>query len=250
LGEPSYLLHLQHTIKAVEKALKIGWLDFDKFDREQYEFYERVENGDLNWIIPAKILSFCGPHDKSYIHNGYPYHAPQVYFDFFRKNGIDTIIRLNTKLYDRKKFIDAGFNHFDLFFVDGSTPSDQIVERFFDIVDNAKGGVAVHCKAGLGRTGTLIACWMMKEFRLTAPQCIAWLRICRPGSVIGPQQQYLIDKQSWCWRYGVKQRNHSPKRSLASDEQNNKEYAIGKILLENFTYLFRYYKSNNEIHQK
>lgn len=36
LGEPSYLLHLQHTIKAVEKALKLNWLDFDNFDREEY----------------------------------------------------------------------------------------------------------------------------------------------------------------------------------------------------------------------
>jgi cell division cycle 14 len=175
--------------------MKLNWLNFETFDREQYEFYERVENGDLNWIIPGKVLSFCGPHDRSYVHNGYPYHAPSVYFDFFNKNNVDTIIRLNTKLYDRKKFTDAGFNHFDLFFVDGSTPNDQIVERFFEILDNAKGGVAVHCKAGLGRTGTLIACWMMKEYRWTAPQCIAWLRVCRPGSVIGPQQQFLIVRQ-------------------------------------------------------
>lgn len=116
-----------------------------------------------------------------------------------------------------------------MFFVDGSTPTDQIVERFFDIVDNAKGAVAVHCKAGLGRTGTLIACWMMKEYRLTAPQCIAWLRICRPGSVIGPQQQYLIDKQSWCWRYGVQQnRNRSPKRAIVPEEQKKcEEYSFG-----------------------
>lgn len=31
---------------------------------------------------------------------------------------------------------------------------------------------------------------------------MAWLRICRPGSVIGPQQQFLIDKQAWCWKLG------------------------------------------------
>ncbi|KAI6172009.1 Protein-tyrosine-phosphatase [Aphelenchoides besseyi] len=233
LGRPTYLLHLQHTIKAVEKAMKLKWLDFDTFDRVEYEHYERVENGDFNWIIPGKILSFRGPSNRSYIQNGYPYHSPDVYFDYFREKGVSTIVRLNTKLYDRKRFIDAGFDHQDLFFIDGSTPTDAIVERFFEIVDNAKGGVAIHCKAGLGRTGTLIACWMMKEFRLTAPQCIAWLRICRPGSVIGPQQQYLLDKEKWCWRHGVQNRTRSPNRPLSPrsqlDEEKNEEFSLDVV---------------------
>lgn len=38
------------------------------FDRELQIF--RVENGDFNWIIPGKILSFCGPHAKSVVENG------------------------------------------------------------------------------------------------------------------------------------------------------------------------------------
>lgn len=57
-------------IQSIEKAVKYKWLDFENFDPDEYEFFERVENGDLNWIIPGKILSFCGPHDKSYVENG------------------------------------------------------------------------------------------------------------------------------------------------------------------------------------
>ena len=45
--------------------------------------------------------------------------------------------------------------------------------------------------AGLGRTGTLIALYMMKHYKFTAAESIAWIRICRPGSVIGPQQNFL-----------------------------------------------------------
>lgn len=45
--------------------------------------------------------------------------------------------------------------------------------------------------AGLGRTGTLIACYMMKHYRMTAHESIAWLRICRPGCVIGHQQTWV-----------------------------------------------------------
>jgi len=47
--------------------------------------------------------------------------------------------------------------------------------------------------AGLGRTGTLIACFIMKHFKFTAAEAIAWIRICRPGSVIGPQQEFLVE---------------------------------------------------------
>ena len=81
--------------------------------------------------------------------------------------------------------------HHDLFFVDGSTPNDSIVRRFLEICENCNGAIAVHCKAGLGRTGTLIACYIMKHYKLTASESISWLRICRPGSVIGPQQNFL-----------------------------------------------------------
>lgn len=28
----------------------------------RYYFYERVENGDMNWIVPGKFLAFSGPH--------------------------------------------------------------------------------------------------------------------------------------------------------------------------------------------
>lgn len=92
LGEPTYLLHLHDVLRAVEKvfyslilasitwavvfyrrsiqAIKLKWFDIATFDADEYELYERVENGDMNWIIPGKILSFCGPHNESRIEDG------------------------------------------------------------------------------------------------------------------------------------------------------------------------------------
>jgi len=49
-------------------------------------------------------------------------------------------------MYDARRFADAGFVHNDLFFMDGSTPSDHIVHRFLDLCESAKGAIAVHCK--------------------------------------------------------------------------------------------------------
>lgn len=56
------------------------------------------------------------------------------------------IVRLNKKIYEAKRFTDAGFEHHDLFFIDGSTPSDNIVRRFLNICENTEGAIAVHCK--------------------------------------------------------------------------------------------------------
>jgi len=212
LGSSSYNLTLLDTLQGLSKAMLHGFFDFENFDLDEYEHYEKVENGDLNWIVPRKLLAFSGPHAKSKIENGYPLHAPEAYFTYFRKRNVTTIVRLNKKIYDAKRFTDAGFEHFDLFFNDGSTPSDSITLRFLSIAEQAKGAVAVHCKAGLGRTGTLIGAYLMKHYKLTAAEVIAWLRICRPGSVIGPQQNYLEDKQSWLWSLGDAQRNKDRSR--------------------------------------
>ncbi|XP_053558382.1 dual specificity protein phosphatase CDC14B isoform X3 [Bombina bombina] len=201
-GTCNFHLTLLDCFHAVHKALQYDFLDFNSFDVEEYQHYERAENGDFNWIIPKKFLAFSGPHPKSKMENGYPHHAPEAYFPYFRRHNISTIIRLNKKMYDAKRFTDAGFEHHDLFFIDGSTPSDSIVKKFLNICENADGGIAVHCKAGLGRTGTLIGCYMMKHYRMTAAETIAWVRICRPGSVIGPQQQFLVDKQMGLWSEG------------------------------------------------
>ena len=56
----------------------------------------------------------------------------------------------------------AGFEHHNLFFVDCSTPLDLIVDCFLSIAEESKGCIAVHCLAGLGQTGTLIAMCMME----------------------------------------------------------------------------------------
>ncbi|XP_060091453.1 dual specificity protein phosphatase CDC14B isoform X5 [Heteronotia binoei] len=220
-GTCTFHLTLLDCFHAINKALQFGFLDFSAFDVEEYEHYEKAENGDFNWIIPPKILAFSGPHSRSRIENGYPHHAPEAYFPYFRRHSVTTIIRLNKRMYDAKRFREAGFEHYDLFFADGSKPSDTIVQTFLNICENAEGAIAVHCKAGLGRTGTLIGCYIMKHYRMTAVETIAWLRICRPGSVIGSQQHFLLEKQSELWMEGD---------SFRSKLRKNSKLEVTKIL--------------------
>ncbi|EDV23417.1 uncharacterized protein TRIADDRAFT_27920 [Trichoplax adhaerens] len=201
-GPSTYNLTILHCLKALKKGMDNGFVSFDTFDVDEYEYYEKVENGDFNWIIPKKFLAFSGPHDKTTVENGYPLHAPEAYISYFHKHNITFVIRLNKKIYDAKRFTNNGIDHKDLFFTDGSTPSDKIVNEFLRLCEKNVGAIAVHCKAGLGRTGTLLGCYLMKHYRFTASEAIGWLRICRPGSVIGPQQHFLEEKQNLLWIEG------------------------------------------------
>jgi cell division cycle 14 len=70
---------------------------------------------------------------------------------------------LNERIYDAKVFEKQGIKVFDLEFPDGTCPSEQILNKFIEIMkhyDYRNQGVAVHCRAGLGRTGTIIGCYM------------------------------------------------------------------------------------------
>ena len=49
----------------------------------------------------------------------------------------------------------------------------------------------VHCAGGRGRTATMIAACIIREHGWGARDAIAWLRLVRPGSVLGKQQEFL-----------------------------------------------------------
>ena len=224
-GPTTYNLSVLDSIRALERAKACGIVDFhlrekSSFNIDEYEHCERVENGDMNWTLPGRFLAFSGPSAKRTEFYGYRTAVPEDYHQRFRAMGITAIIRLNKKMYDRRRFTDAGFRHYDLYFPDGSCPSDTILRRFLEITESehaAGGACAVHCKAGLGRTGVLVGCYLMKHFRFTAAETIAHLRICRPGSVIGPQQQYLCEMEQRMWREGEAMRREDAKARTHAD---------------------------------
>lgn len=112
--------------------------------------------------------------------------TPEDYLQVFKHFNVTRVIRLNEAKYDKNKFVRSGIDHSDLYFIDGSTPPDNIVKEFLDIAEKESGAIAIHCKAGLGRTGTLIGLYAMKHYKFPAAAFIGWIRIVRPGSILGP----------------------------------------------------------------
>jgi len=199
----TFQLTILDTLKGLYKARECGFFNFDKFNIEEYEFYEQVENGDFNWCMEGKFIAFAGPHATKEVHpGGYHTLCPDDYIPYFKRKNVTLVIRLNKKYYDAKRFTSHGINHVELYFLDGSNPPDNILAKFLTACEETPGAVAVHCKAGLGRTGSCIGSYMMKHYRFTAEEVIGWLRIVRPGSIIGPQQQFMRDTQMKMWREG------------------------------------------------
>ena len=68
---------------------------------------------------------------------------------------------------------------------------------------------------------------MMKHYGCTAEEVIGWLRIVRPGSVIGPQQQWMKEMQHRMWREGelYRQRGGRP-IGLGLLQQESKEGVV------------------------
>ncbi len=60
-GICTYHLEVLDCVRALARAASLGHFSLDTFSAETYAFYDKIEHGDLNWIIPGKFAAFSGP---------------------------------------------------------------------------------------------------------------------------------------------------------------------------------------------
>lgn len=197
-GPSDFNLSIQDCLWGMWKASQNGLCDMNEFSVEEYEYYEKVENGDWNWITPG-FIAFASPLDPAWLKaekerkmreaedatldeahrtpaaagssskgpespmrppkrasttagttTALQRKLPQPFLnclDYFEKRNVRAVVRLNTELYDRKVFIDRGIEHVEMYFDDGTNPTDEITRRFIDLSDEVitnGGAVAVH----------------------------------------------------------------------------------------------------------
>lgn len=166
--------------------------------------------------------------------------TPEEYINILHKLKIDHVLCLSQEPeYDFSIFKSGGIALTHLPMDDQTCPEEEDINKFLDVCSNENGPLAVHCDSGLGLTGTLIGIYAMKYYQIPATVYIAWARICRPGSIIGGQQNFLVDKEEKYIKEGKIQgllKGYEPKvEQLAQEllakvknERENKE-RIAKI---------------------
>lgn len=114
---------------------------------------------------------------------------------WLRRNGIDVLVSLTEDPVRRDWVNDAGVLAVHVPVPDMEPPSDRQLDHLLDTIRraNASGmGVAVHCGAGLGRTGTVLAAYFVVR-GMKAKEAVAKVRELRPGSVETADQELAVE---------------------------------------------------------
>lgn len=192
-SEDSFPLSVRDVVAGLARAVHTAdpLLDPSALDVRAFHWLARPENGDLSWVAPD-LIAFRGPIGD-YVELDPDAQPAAFYVPYFQSHRVALVVRLNVEpRYDSRVFTSAGIDHLDLSFPDGAAPSAAAIATFLAAYDRTRPGVvAVHCAAGLGRTGTMLAAGFMAKRGFSAREAVGWLRLCRPGSVLGSQVRFL-----------------------------------------------------------
>lgn len=153
-------------------------------------FWQRRDGGTI------ALRNFCFIIDGKLAGMGRPgvFASLEKDLEGLREQGIGAVVSLTTEEIDLKALKKAGIESLRLPITDFSPPTPSQIDSFVEFVDrmNDEGvGVVVHCGTGSGRTGTLLACYLVSQGR-SAAEAIEEVRKKRSSYIETREQEDAV----------------------------------------------------------
>ena len=150
---------------------------------------------NFSWILPGALAGSMGPTERRHL----------IYFE---RNDVTAIVRMEEQTISGEPW---GFQELYDPVPDFQAPTIEQVDRIVNFVEQQvetwERPTVVTCAAGIGRTGTILAAYLVNT-GYEAQEAIDYIRLLRPGSIQTPAQEEVVRE----YAAFVKERNDNMPR--------------------------------------
>ena len=170
--------HLEPAFR--EQLMKSPLQFLQEYDLTEQE-KRQIVLPNLGWLFENKLAAMAYPQSEDA-------------FTLLYQIGIRAVLNLSeTPLpYEASNTLGLLTRHIPI--ADFSAPTLQQAKEAVTVISSCLDRnmpVAVHCLAGLGRTGTILACYLV-GMEMSANNAIIIIREWRPGSIEVPEQEAVV----------------------------------------------------------
>ncbi len=152
---------------------------------------------NFTWVIPRRLAGMALPTSAG--HAGWPRAGGNADLErdlaSLKALGVSAVVSLTREPLHGETLARCGLRGLHIPVEDMTAPSPEQIRRAVLYIDEhiGQGGVVVHCMAGIGRTGTVLAGYLVWQGS-TAQDAIEEIRVGRPGSVETFEQESSIHR--------------------------------------------------------